>query len=226
MYDQILKTLKTMTTKTLTFDVAVLNRIANFHKQKKNFSAYDITRTLRQAVNDGEIQISDSSLQLQNGNSGNQFLNIPHGRVKEVVHQLFSESLIPDFVPQDNGVFINYTYNDPQTAVDPNPTRLINIVGATITNDGILPPDIKKFDTIRNFDANLIAKGKTPDKEMWEKVSEYLYSFSYARTAKEIQSRLKGYSVTCKEIFEWASNQKDLIVLPHDNVSQTEIGVL
>lgn len=96
------------------FYTAVLDTINE--SKKTPFSAYEITKSLRQKVNREEVEFSDKQPNDRGGYSVN------HEDVKEIVNEVFEIKLFPDFTRKidnkDANSFFRYTFENSQTQED------------------------------------------------------------------------------------------------------------
>lgn len=200
--------------KSLHLVTAVLASIAGFHSRKANFSAYDITRDLREKANNGEVDILDVAR--LNGGSA----NVGHDSVRSIVQEVFSEKLIPDYdgAPyydaQHQVSYHLYTYQGAQPAPVPSavpvPVPAVNVAPAAPL-----------------YSTTVQSALKQPDTDMWVKVMDYIKAKRRAGTEpsmKDIQSRLKGYKVTCQEIKNWLVSRGYTVFNLTGHVSQNTVS--
>ena len=165
--------------KTLTFATAVLCAIRRFTSISFDFSAHDITKELRRQVNSGEIALSDIDERDVDG-SITQY--IEHDVVRNLVRELYTENLIPDYGRKDNGQYIVYT----KLNITPSQTTTVTLAAQPTPTPTPTPPQpaisqITKETMVIDYVKRKVAKGEHP-------------------TLKRIQSRMKRASLTCGEI--------------------------
>ncbi len=186
--------------KELHLAVAVVNRINHIHSLKVNFSAYDVTTSLREAVKDGVITLKDEGLDYEIFDGVNAPV-IRHTEVRDIVKELFAENLIPDYVSgygkQNGQSYVEYKYTGPAVLASVA-TAPLSTVNSLIQNVGNAA--VQAGNSIQALNHSL----KSIDSEMWRKARYYVDGKNGA-TAKQIQSRLKGYNVTCREIVDMFS---------------------
>ncbi len=172
--------------KTLHLAIAILTRINHFHALKTDFSAFDITRSLREKVSNGEYDISD----VDKDTFGGQLVSVvEHESVKDIVKELFKEDLIPDYTPKNffdsakGRSYVKYSFSN-GAATQP----ITASAGLAAPASAVSAPKVT-------------APAPAPSNAVWDKAVQYVKNRGTAPTSmKQIQSRLKGNSVTCKEI--------------------------
>ena len=125
--DPVLKdaSMKSMNPKSLNLTVAVLTAIRKFDAAKLNFSAHDVTKSLRTEVEVGNLDVTDVKHDFASAfpvPAGSMVANIEHGQVREIVKSLFDENFIPDYKPgtgrtAGGSTYVEYQYQDPKLAV-------------------------------------------------------------------------------------------------------------
>lgn len=82
----------------------------------KSFSAHDITRHVRNMVNDSKIELLDDRPYEEVNILGDGFptaltQRIEHQEVRKLVQEFASSGLLPDHRPEYNGVFVTYKFS-------------------------------------------------------------------------------------------------------------------
>ncbi len=215
--------------KSLHLVTAVIDRIAHFNALKVNFSAYDITRAVREKLEDGQYELVDV---LDKGYFNGKTLPIvEHSTVRSVVKELFDLKLIPNFTPtnhfdsQVQNSYVLYKYEKDVPGPNFNLQNAINqadvaaklpavdakftastanlqaaidrsAVGPMVALTGLTNPLPKPVTVATKFKSL-----KTPTTAMWDKVVDYADTYgANCPSIKKLQSRLKGWKVTCKEL--------------------------
>lgn len=186
------------TMKQLHLVTAVLARVSHFHALGLDFSAYDITTSLREKVKDGEYDITDVA---KDTFAGAYVSVVDHSAVRDVLKELFTLDLIPNYTSTNHfnananrGAGASYVLY--QFSKNPNPTASNVLSGATSVPT---TPATTTVPVAQTVSATL----RLPDDTMWQKAKDYLANkraFGIPATLKQVQSRLKGYSVTCEEL--------------------------
>lgn len=214
---------------------AVLARISSFHKNKADFSAYDITTDLRKKVAEYAYDIVD----VRKDHFGGAFLSvIKHDAVRDIIEELFSLKLIPDYVvtPHYNSqkdvsykLYVFTSDDAPAAPVASAPAPLPATVATDPANDAAgLTQVVAAVAPVLAPAAPLSPAPAlaSPDSAMWAKVDHYVAtkrSLLEYPTIKQIQSRLKGFAVTCQQIFDYLKQRNVTIIDLTGNVSQAEV---
>lgn len=139
-----------------------------------SFSAYDVTQEIRRMSNDGEIEISDVMPQIMY--RGVWVSDIQHNEVRELVNEYYQNDIFDATTSTDFG-YVLYTKNTIGDAVASHTHQQAPTTAASLNTSPA------QHQTILN------------------KIKEYLKTTSFDRvTIKQMQSMLKGYSITCEEI--------------------------
>jgi hypothetical protein len=161
--------------KQMTLTTAVLLAIKSYNTD--TFSIYDLTRAIRQDVNDGEYEIKDLGT------------DIPHHAVKGVFAELQENGFLDDHLEEVDYAegYRKFTWQDDTIhAYTPPPTPVITTNTSMVPNPPLTPTlGSKSFTPITPYVQDLIVK--------------YITSRGIT-TVKQIQSRLKKYNYTCDTI--------------------------
>lgn len=162
--------------KQLPLAAAVAVTVQAFTTAQKEFSAHDVTRELRTLVNSGELGIIDLSRVDVDGIPNTY--RIDHNTVRGYVRASFGS--VPNY-ERDNSR--GYALYRPKTAGSSySATPVATPAPTTYTSQVSAPPFSTAITSkVISYVNNKLADGICP-------------------TLKQIQSRLKGYSITCKEI--------------------------
>lgn len=216
--------------KTYLLATAILAQIAQFHASKANFSAHEVTQGVRAKLADGDWDISDLP---KDTIGGNYVAIVPHDKVRDFVTQLMELELIPDYKGENyfnpvRGVsYILYKHaNAAPTITIPTPAAT-----APSTNfiTGFLPSAALPIPVGRVSLAPAAPIGtnlKSPDSDMWDKVVTYVSnqrSLARTPTLKQVQSRLKGYAVSCSELEQFFIQRNYRLLRPSRNLSQAQV---
>ena len=184
--------------KKLTFATAVLDTLCDFTTLGQDFSAYDVTRSLRQKVNNGEITVLDGTPTTFKGRTTT---SIPHYTtqasngdkivgVQEIVHDIFKQNDMTGYTAQDTGNYILYVCDTPAPVVAAPVSPLGSAIGNALTN-------------------LTAAASKTPAPAKRSAIGEAIDNYVFnqcglkgvAPTLKQIQSAIKRKGqYTCQEI--------------------------
>lgn len=170
---------------------AVLATMSKFHALKKDFSAHQVTTSLRDEVESGDLTISD----VEQTYGPNMVSNVVHSEVRDIVDELFKLKYIPDYVTRvttDPITGRSYTLRKYQEEVTPAPSLATKSVAALV---GLTTPAQAAPSNPAPVAAPSLAG------PIAHKVYVYLQNRAPGLTTmKQIQSRLKGHSITCKEL--------------------------
>ncbi len=245
--DQIAKTTTLQTMKALHLSIGVLARINHFHALQADFSAHDITVSLRDKVADGSYDIVDvyDTISIR----GQNVKQIKHDDVKAIVRELFDLDLIPDYVPQnDPAGFIRYTYASatpvvaattpvvpavpvaPQSNVIADVLKRLQDAAAARTAGAVSLARASATQGQTAVNALTAATSATAlaptSSDMWNKAETYVRNkraVGYSPTLKQIQSRLKGYSVTCADLKNYFEGKRGYSVVKHADLSKSYV---
>lgn len=147
------------------------------------FSAYDITKSLRDKVNNNTILIEDVKLVSGGGNKPN-YLNIAHDAVNDIIKDIYTTQIITLNRTQGSGYYMYELYhNVPLVSVTKTQYRTQNIPIASIK-------------VLNGF-------SKTERHQIYTKVASYVSNKRKNKesiTFKGINSALKTKGVTVKDI--------------------------
>ena len=87
----------------LTLRDAIKQVINNFLQAKKGFSAYDVTRTVRQGSNAGDFALTDCPFSFNN----NWYQKISHDEVRDIVNELWTDHAF-NAKKVNNGIYTSY----------------------------------------------------------------------------------------------------------------------
>lgn len=169
------------------FYTAILKAIDTKRQASANFSAYEITKTVREMVNDQSVDLDDKICEVI---GGVDTFRIDHEEVKEYIREL-----------KDNGLLANYTKDE--IAPGGNYRVFIYEGPLALQSFAISPAvccPVTKAQTA-SFSTPLAAKSNYPLLE--SKIRDYVcakHNESIFPTAKMIQSRMKGFGLTCGNI--------------------------
>ena len=199
---------------------AILARIAHFHALKTDFSAYDITTSLREKVATGEYDIVD----VRKDYFGGALLAVvKHDAVRDIVNELFGLDMIPNYSATNHfnslrGVSY-VVYRHGQNATIQRPTASVPTPAPVAS-----PAPTAQF-TNSAAQPQTVAASQ-PNTDMWAKAVSYVQNkklLGQSPTLKQVQSRLKGYSVTCNEIYNFLKQKGYSFVRPTQNISEAEV---
>jgi hypothetical protein len=181
----------------ISFATAVLRVINIFRQNQTDFSAYDVTREIRVQANSGDIQIQGLPVEPVDGVNTNR---IDHEDVRELVIELYTNGLITDY-RKDRGNangqnYIKYVYVNPSAPV----------VGGNVSNSAVASNPVPTAQTPQKFNLTFKAYGNSAGAPKYANVGRILAYVSQKKakggtpTLKSIQSALKGFKITTKEI--------------------------
>lgn len=159
-------------TQTVTLQTAVLMQVKEFATNNQKFSVHDITRTVRQKANNGELEIPEVEV------AGASFrFDIPHAKVKALFDELWRTGVFdPDFTLNRNftGMFFEYT---------PAPVSSANSVSAPSFT--VAQPSVN---------APATSGTKVNKSQVTERIKKYLTNCinrNFRPTLKQVQSAIK-----------------------------------
>ena len=171
---------------------AVLCVIDGFSKVGKDFSAWDVTKFIRESVNTGKFQLVDGK-----GVSTN---TIWHNEVREIVHELYNSGMMAKFGvidKEDNGTYQTFIFKKASNV----PTTIqISLPPKPMAVDKIsLPISESIWPSVRS------AGQPTPkiDVNTASKINRYISLCDDDPTIKQIQSAIKVKGITCQDINDW-----------------------
>lgn len=160
------------------FVTAVLMTVGELRQSP--FSAYNITKRLREQVNAGDLAITDKTPEDVDGVTS---FRIDHNEVKDVFQELLHHNVVTGLTSRDAGQYIEYSDSQP-TATAPQQKQTARQLLGIATCVGVP------------------VQATTPNDPLKQKTKDYLIGRrGQAVTMKEVQSRFKGVNKTCKE---WA----------------------
>lgn len=166
------------------FVTAVLMTIGELRQSP--FSAYNITKRLREQVNAGDLAISDKTPENVDGQTS---FRIDHNEVKDVFRELIHHGVVTGLTSRGAGAYIEYS-NDVTPQIVASPTASVAV---TCAGQVVPPPFTPPAPVFVN------AK-QTIDAALRQKLQDYLTGrIGQPVTMKEIQSRFKGVYKTCQE---------------------------
>lgn len=135
-----------MTTQSVTLQTAILMQVKSFAQNNQQFSLHDITREVRNKVNNGDLEIPEVEV------SGASFrFDIPHVKVKALFEELYRTGVFdPDFTlsRQYTGVYYTYTPVAVQLASVPqqvsSPASVAATAVSTLSASTVASPDAEK----------------------------------------------------------------------------------
>jgi len=208
--------------KTLHLVTAVMAVIGQFHKTQATFSAHDVTRTLRENLAAGQFDLADVP---DRAYFGNAYLPVvKHDSVREIVKEVFDQQLVPDYTgenfsnPGTNTSYVRYVYGNASTVAQSNPVASATPTQANNPTNTFIPA--------APVGAKVAAPLKNMDQTAWEKAEAYVRNqvgIGFSPSLKAVQSRLKGYSVTCKQLAAYFGASRDFAVNPEQNVSESTV---
>ena len=143
--------------------------------RSSSFSAFNVTKKLREQVNAGDIEFSDKSPESVDGQTT---FRVDHEEVRSVLNELYNLKVVSGLQRRDNGRYLEYVpcTSSPVTPVIPSP--YLNIVTTSSPVPTPLPPDAL----------------------LRQKIQDYLKGRRGQRvTMKEVQSRFKGVDKKCNQ---------------------------
>lgn len=173
---------------------AVIKAINEFAFAKKSFSAYNVTKLIREKVNAGEWEIWDDAAQ-----DYTKFIG--HDAVRSFVHDLYNEGTLKNFGithREDNGTFKTYIFGaDGDAYVD----DADEIVSDEVVDSApvVAPVELDPVDAPTAVCSNLDSTTKS-------KIEKYLDNASNLGlivSMKQIQSAIKVNGVTCQDIYDY-----------------------
>ena len=142
------------------------------------FSVFNITTKLRKQVNAGELTFTDKSPETIDGVGT---YRVDHQEVREIFYELTKNNIITGLKSRDTGLYIEFSSDIPATCTSSSST-----VQGQMTRVGQV---VQPTPTVLPCDASLR-----------QKVQDYLKGRTgQSVTMKEVQSRFKGVSKTCRE---------------------------
>jgi hypothetical protein len=160
--------------------------------RKSPFSVFNVTERLRDQVNSGDVAFLDKPTAVFNGATT---YAVEHTEVKEVFQELMRAQIIKDLSVRNAGNYLEYSEGQPSSpvATTVQPTTLFPNPAALVAKI-FQPAPARSVST---------ALGNSFD----NKVRDYLNNRrGQTVTMKEIQSRFKGVSKTCKEYSDIVAN--------------------
>lgn len=214
--------------KTLHLATAVLATIADFRKSQRDFSAYDVTQALRDQVRNGTLDIADA----RKDYIGQAYVPvIVHNQIRAIVAEFSDLEYLQDYTPTTftdqsrNLSYRLYKYGPvSQTPTVPVPAAQAAQFSVTGVLPSAVPTPTSTVTAKRSIKAT--AGLKKPDGAMWQKVSAYINARNAAgnvATLKQVQSRLKGYAITCSDLNGQLRNRGYQVVSAR-NVSQATVS--
>ena len=200
----------------VTLQTAVLMQVKDFANQNQPFSVFDITRTLRDKTNKGEIEIPEVEVT----NRGYRF-DIQHAKVKELFNELWDTGVFdPDFTLSKayTGMYFTYT---------PAP-----VCGGTPSVATVSAPSVAPVSPVAS--PVQVAKVKTAESDVITRVESYLNGCeqrNYRPTLKQVQSAIKRGDVstgwTCEELKTLIETQLGYSVVDNpDYLSASQVAVV
>ena len=180
----------------VSLQTAVLNQVLEFAKSNTTFSLHDITRTLRDAVNTGVLEIPECEVPKNDDFT----YNISHPTVKTIFFELrkndmFYYSGIAVDIPQYNGTYYEY-----KATVTPTQVPVVPVV----VDDPVVDTDATVIDTTEVDDVDV-----ETDASVENRVLTYLYNCERNKvnpTLKQVQSAIKrrwdSKTVTVSELLD------------------------
>lgn len=161
------------TNKSVRFVTAVLLAVGELRSSP--FSAYSITRKLRDDVNSLALSFLDKSPETVDGIGT---FRVVHEEVKDVFRELLSQSIITGLDVQNRGGYLEYSNS--------TNTQSVAVPIAQLTKPSVAP-----LTQVSNVNVNT---------DLQQKLMAYLSNRKgQAITMKEIQSRFKGTYLTCND---------------------------
>lgn len=202
--------------KNLLFVTAVILAVGELRQSKpQGFSVHDVTTRLRAQVNQGDISFTDKPFEditLTDGSTLNT-QKVEHNDVKALFNDLYGNGVLTGLDKSYATGYITYV-NRPsaQSQVTTQPA----VSGVSVQGSSIAvatPKAQAAFPTINN-------------QLTQDKILNYLNNTpkGQPRSMKQIQSRLKGYLATCREIHTFLTNKGFLTLnnhLPHSQRTVT-----
>jgi len=181
----------------VTLQTAVLLQVKEFANNNQSFSVHDITREVRQKVNNGLLEIPEVEV------SGASFrFDIPHAKVKALFDELWrAGTFAPDFAlnRQFTGVYFQYTpvpvVQTTNVPFVPAPTPVLSVAQPQVTppasvSTGVVEDRIQKYlanCSSRNFQPTLKQVQSAIKRDVstgWscEKIQDYIEGLGYSVT--------------------------------------------
>ncbi len=184
--------LHTFTHEPVHLATAVLLCIEDFNLKQSSFSAHDITRAVRDAVLDDEFDLVD--IKETTEVDGQTVPLVEHNSVRDIVREFFKYRFIPNYEREFGGQFTTYRYQAPDSTQKalPAPISVNPVAAPTKAANALKQPDAAMWNKAAFYMENVFDKGAYP-------------------TLKQVQSRLKGYEVTCLQIKDWAEKEGYLV---------------
>lgn len=171
---------------------AVLVVVNEFSKSNTNFSAWEVTREIRECVNRGDYYIDK-----EDGCSGSY---VPHNPVRDFIHELYDAGILSLFGVidrEDNGTYKTYIFEKDSQS---EPVEDNDLVDAPV-NPGL------HTDHVDNVVVPTVVNSVL-DPSVGDKVRNYVNNVVFPPTMKEIQSAVKVNGVTCQDIYDWLLSEK------------------
>lgn len=188
--DKITRLMNNTNMKQTLFSTAILLAVAEL-RQAGKFSAYDVTRKLRDQVNKGELTFTDRTTE---DLDGVQTYRIEHDDVKDIFNDLWSNDAITNLSRKHNG---NYWEFSDAAALKPSfvggigPVTRLTLTPVTVCGANGNPL------TTQVVTSRATVTSKDP---LTSQVIDYLRGRAGTPTSmKQIQSRFKGVTKTCEE---------------------------
>ena len=201
----------------VTLQTAVLMQVKEFAQNDKTFSVHDITRCVRQKVNDGELEIPEVEV------TGASFrFDIAHAKVKALFDELWRTGVFdPDFSLNRNfnGMYFEYTpspvsggayaqiggaFSQISTTVPSTSPTVTNPVQTNVNDSATVEPRVK------HYLANCAARNFRP-------------------TLKQVQSAIKRGDVStgwsCGDLKEMVKRFGYSVVEDPDSVASSQVIV-
>jgi hypothetical protein len=189
--------------KSILLSTAVLLAVGELRQlQPTGFSIHDVTKRLREQVANGDVEFSDRHLEMINGQ---MTFRVDHESVKTIFTEYLDQGILTgldkDYSPAGFRIFVNRPAVVVQNSTPTIPVQTGSPItqspqAVKVTNSPATPQKAGKvFPTIHN-------------QLTQDAIRNYLTNTprGQVRTMKEIQSRLKGFSVTCQEIYDFLTN--------------------
>lgn len=178
---------------TISLNTAVLLAIQGVLASQKSFSAHDITKAIRASVNDSEYLLSDRDTE---DVDGIQTQRVEHTEVRGIIDELYDAAVFGNvgMVRRFNGSF--YEYSRPAQT----PTR---VTAATVAPQAVSVPS-------------------TPANQLLDVIKNYVQARGPV-TLKQVQSRLKGTSLTCGDLAKLVQSHTDLALRPSPTLSLSTV---
>ena len=182
--------------KTINLVTAVLLAIREKCNASLSFSSYEITQRVREQAKNSEVALRDRATLALGG------YDIPHFEVSELVRELFDNNLLPVTRNSGAGYYIYTPDNSvvqasPAPVVIPTSAPTLTPASTTTTNSG---------DTTQTSVSAVINPQADPNTDSEDKtdlilgyIGRKLEKGQYP-SLKNVQSRLKGYSISTEEI--------------------------